>query len=299
MAMVLALMPMHAADCCKNSVAVVAYLSGSVTVRSPGSREKVTVSSLDWLSDGMTLQVGKGSQAVLILLDGRRYELGQGAEMTLTAAGAPKINGAVRELPSLPPIPKPAPIEADSAPTSGAVRIRGPAEMSDLYPKAGMVALPDKVILRFKAVGDAASYHVILRDAGGDSKWSVTTESSEVLVPSEKVEAGAHYYWNVRALRSGVVIGAGEAEFSTLSAEAALQRTKFASAFGASGSDAATLGLLAEVDLRLGLVAEACDEFSAALKQKPEDMALRRALDSARATLADGGGKPRIGGQNQ
>jgi hypothetical protein len=57
---------------------------------------------------------------------------------------------------------------------------------------------------------------------------------------------------------------------------------------GATGSDAATLALLAGIDLRLGLVAEACDEFSAALKQNPEDVTLQRALDSARARLSGG-----------
>lgn len=220
--------------------------------------------------------------------------------MILTSDGAPKTGGAVRELPSLPPIPRLASVEVNSAPTSGAVRIRGAKVMSDLYPRTGMAALPDKVILRFKPVRDAASYHVVLRDAAGDRIWSLTTESNEVPVPSGKIEAGGHYYWSVRALRSGVVIGAGEAELSTLSAEDALQRMTFANAFGASGSDAATLSLLAEVDLRLGLVAEACDEFSVALKQRPEDMALRRTLDLARAAL-DGAedGKSRIGGPNQ
>ncbi len=285
-AMALGLGPMHAADCCLNSLAVVASLSGTATVRSPGSRERVPVSSLDWLSEGTTIQVGRNSQAVLILLNGHRYELGPGAEATLSADRAPKMTGTVRELPVLPPIPKPAPIAADSAPTAGSVRIRGPREMSDLYPRVGMVAFAGKVTLRFKAVPDATSYHVVLQDSGGENVWSTTTESTEVSVPNGTTEAGAHYYWRVRAMRSGVAIGAGEAEFSTLSAANAVQRTEFAGALRANGNDPATLGLLAEVDLRLGLVAEACDEFSAALKEKPQDVGLRRGLDSAMATLA-------------
>jgi hypothetical protein len=76
------------------------------------------------------------------------------------------------------------------------------------------------------------------------------------------------------------------ADFSTLSTEDALQRMAFASALDAKSNDPAALALLADIDLRLGLLAEACDEFSAALKQKPEDVTLQRALDSARATLS-------------
>jgi hypothetical protein len=284
-AMVLALTPMYATDCCKNSVAMVAYLSGSATARSPGSHERVAISSLDWLSAGMTLEVGPRSHAVLILLNGRRYELRAGAKARLAANAAPKINGAARELPALPPIPRPAPIVSDSAPTSGAVRIRGAADMSDLYPRADVVALSDKVILRFKAVPDATSYRVALENDVGDRLLNVTTESTEVSVPSGTVKAGAHYHWGARAMRSGVAIGVGIEEFNTLSAEVALHRAEFASALSANSDDPATLALLAEVDLRLGLVAEACDEFSAALKQKPEDAALRRAFDSASASL--------------
>jgi len=287
MAMALALGPAHAEECCKNSVAVVASLSGSAAARPPGAREKAAVSALDWLSEGMTLEVGPRSQAVLILLNGQRYELGAGAKAMLSAGAAPKITGIARELTALPPIPKPAAVAADSAPTPGAPRLRGPDDISgSLYPRAGMVAVPDKVSLRFKAVPNATSYRVALESDGGDSLLNVTTESTEVSIPNGTIEAGARYYWRVRAMRSGTAIGAGMAEFTTLSAEGALQRTEFANALGANSNDPATLALLAEVDLRLGLIAEACDEFSAALQQKPQDPALLRALDLARARLA-------------
>jgi hypothetical protein len=277
--MALALAPNYAADWRRNSAAVVVSLSGSATVRSPGNPAKVAVSSLDWLSDGATLELGTGSRAVLILSNGRRFELGQGAKATLTANAAPKMTGAVRELPALPPIPKPATVVADAAPTSGAVRLRGGGDISgSLYPRAGMVALPDKLTLRYQSVPKATSYRVALESDGGDSLLNVTTDSTEVAVPPGTIRAGARYHWRVRAMRSGVATGVGMAEFTTLSAENALQRAEFASALGATDNDPATLALLAEVDLRLGLVAEACDEFGAALKQKPDDMVLRRAL---------------------
>src|SRR5580700_8928396 len=207
MAMALALGPAHAEECCKNSVAVVASLSGSATARPSGTREKASVSALDWLSEGMTLEVGPRSQAVLILLNGQRYELGAGAKATLTAGAAPKITGVARELPALPPIPKPAPIADDSTQTSASVRLRGGQDMTPhLYPRAGMVALPDKAILRFKAVPKATSYRVALLDEGGDSVLDVTTESTEVSIPNGTIEAGARYHWRVRAMFSGTAI---------------------------------------------------------------------------------------------
>jgi hypothetical protein len=279
MAMALALAPNYAADCCKNSAAVVFSLSGSATVRLPGNPTKVAVSGLDWLSDGATLEVGTGSRVVLILSNGRRFELGQGAKATLMANAAPKITGVVRELPALPPIPKPVAVVADSAPTSGAVRVRGGEAISDsLYPRAGMVALPDKVSLRFKAVPNATSYRVTLENDGGDILLNVTTESTEVAVPAGTIAAGEHYSWRVRAFSSGSEIAVGTAELTTLSAWNALQRAEFASALGAADNDPATLALLAGVDLRLGLVAEACSEFGAAVKQRPDHAAWQRAL---------------------
>ncbi len=285
MAMALALGPNYAADCCKNSAAIVASLSGSATVQSPGSPAKVAVSRMDWLSEGATVEVGTGSRAVLILSNGRRFELSQGAKAMLTANSAPKITGPVRELPALPPIPKPAAVVAEAAPTPGAPRVRGPVDISDsLYPRAGMVALPDKVSLRFKAVPNATSYRVALENDGGDSLLNVTTESTEIAVPAGTIEAGARYHWRVRAMRSGVAIGAGTAEFTTLSAENALQRAEFAGALGPTDNDPATLALLAQVDLRLGLVAEACDEFNAALQQKPDDVTLQRTLNACESS---------------
>ncbi len=281
----LVLAPLYAADCCNSSLAVVASLTGSATVQSPGSREKTAISSLDWISGGSTLEVGARSRVVLILANGARYELGAGAKATITADAAPKIVGAAKELPALPPIPKPASVLADSAPTSGAPRMRGPADISDyLYPRAGFVALANQVTLRFKAVPEAASYRVVLTNDAGDSLLNVTTESTEVPVPSGTIEAGARYVWRVRAMHSGVAIGIGMAQFTALPAENARQRVEFATAAGATSNDSSALALLAGVDLRLGLVAEACDELSAALKQTPEDAPLRRALDRCQSS---------------
>jgi hypothetical protein len=286
MAMVFLLTLMSASDSLGNLIAVVAYLSGSATVGLPGNAKKIAVSSLDWLSDGMTIEVGPHSQAVLILLNGHRYELNEGAKATLTANAEPKITGHARELPALPPVPRPAPVAVESAPTSGAVRIRGATEMSGLYPRAGTVALPDKVTLHYKAVDEATSYRVTIEDERGNSLWQFTTESTDVPVPRGIVHPGTRYYWRVTAIKAGSAMAAGMAEFTTLSAENIRQREEFASALRSKSGNSAMPGLLAEVDLHFGLIAEACDEFGAALTERPQDPVLRHALDAARALLS-------------
>ncbi|HEX5228335.1 MAG TPA: hypothetical protein VFW44_11520 [Bryobacteraceae bacterium] len=271
------------ADCCNNSIAVIAQLSGKATVRAPGARALKTAAALDWLGDGETLEVAPRSQAVLILVNGHRYELSAGATLTVAANAAPKITGTARELPALPPIPRLAAVAAESAPTSGAGALRGGGAMTGLYPRAGTLALAEKVNLRYAAVPKTESYHVSLENETGMVLLNVTTESTEVPVDSAALQAGTRYSWRVRALRSGTEIAAGTEEFTTLSAENSLRREEFASALGASPS---SLAVIADVDLRLGLISEACDEFTEALKQKPDDAVLRQALESARSTLA-------------
>jgi hypothetical protein len=264
---------MHA-ECCKDSVAIVAQLSGTATARSADSRERGAIHLFDWLGEGTTLEVGKQSRAIVILSNGLRCAFGAGSKAVVAA-----------ELPALPPIPKPSAIATESASTSGAGRIRGAEVIQQLYPRAGMAVLADKVMLRFSGIPEATSYRLAIDDSAGNHLWSATTESTEVWIPTGVLKAGERYAWQVRAMRSGVLIALGVAEFSTLPAEEALKRTAFANALSAAG-DPASVAVLAGVDLRLGLIREAIDEFSAALNQKPGDVSLQRALDSARATMA-------------
>jgi hypothetical protein len=277
-------LPMHA-ECCKDSVAIVAQLSGTATARPADSRERGAIHLFDWLGEGTTLEVGKQSRAIVILSNGHRYAFGPGSKAVLYADKEPKLSGDARELPALPPIPKPSAIATESASTSGAGRIRGAEVIQQLYPRAGMAVLADKVMLRFSGIPEATSYRLAIDDSAGNHLWSATTESAEVWIPTGVLKAGERYAWQVRAMRSGVLIALGVAEFSTLPAEEALKRTAFANALSAAG-DPASVAVLAGVDLRLGLIREAIDEFSAALNQKPGDVSLQRALDSARATMA-------------
>lgn len=156
--------------------------------------------------------------------------------------------------------------------------------MNDLYPAAGAVGLPDKAILQYKAVPQAASYRITLEDEVGKVVWNTSTAATKISVPAGTLRAGAHYYWQVRAMRAGIEIGAGTEEFNTLSAADSLKREQFAQAARATGGDTMTLALLADVDLRLGLRAEACDELSTAMKESPGDPGLKRVAQPCEPT---------------
>ena len=217
------------AQCCQNTVAVIASLSGNAQIVSSRSHQHNVAAALDWLAEGDTLELGARSQAVVILENGHRYQLEARAKITVTSGSTPKLTGFVRELLALPPIPRPASIAATSANTLGAVRIRG-GGMSDLYPRAGWLAVPDKVILKYKSVPEATSYRLTLEDEAGKSVWGTTTETTTISIPSGTLKGGAHYSWRVRALRSGIEIGSGTEEFDTLRVEDSLSREEFAKA---------------------------------------------------------------------
>ena len=273
-----------AAERGQDSVAVIAQLSGSATARTSAEGKPAAVHALDWIRSGTTVELGNGSRAVLILLNGHRWELRAGAKATVSGDAA-KVTGDARELAALPAIPRPAAVAVESAPTAGAAAIRGGETVTGLYPAGHAFALADNLKLQFDAVAKATSYRVTMEDDAGNRLLDVKSESNSVVVPSGTAQWGSRYRWEVRALGPSGVMARGGGSFATLPAEEALRREEFATAVHANGGDAEALGLLGEVDLRLGLIAEACEEFSAALAQKPGDSDLRRALESAKASL--------------
>jgi hypothetical protein len=280
------LLPAHAADCCKNSVAVVESLQGQVSARKPGTELRAVALSLEWLPAGVTLEVGAKSSATLILLNGHRYQLGAGARATITADALTDARGPVRELPPLPPIPTAAPIADASATTSGAVRLRGPNDVRSLYPREGAAALPGSPLnLSFSAVPQAATYQVVLQDEDGNQLASWQTATSQVSVAEGILKAGSRYSWRVRAVGRSGVIGEGIASFVTISEQGLQRRADFAKALRASTEDSLALALLADLDLRLGLLREAQQRFQAALRLKPGDPGIQRARDLVETAL--------------
>ena len=276
------LCPALRAACCNGTVAVVESISGKATVRSPGAKNELALSGLEWLAAGATLHVGAKSTVTLILLNGHHYELRDGARATLTADALRGATGPVRELKPLPPIPQFAAIAGGGSSTTGAVRFRGPHDVQNLYPHAGTSALPASLILRFSAVQDALAYDVTLDDEAGETLLTNRATALSLEVPKDTLKAGTKYSWHVRAFGSTGLLGEGAAEFVTISAEDLERRERFAGAISET-AEPLRLALLADVDLRLGLFAEAQAEFEAALRLKPGDAAIQSALERVAA----------------
>ena len=61
------------------------------------------VSSVDWLTEGAVLRTGEKSKALIILLNGHRFELGANARATIGPTQLWNTSGPVREMAPLPP----------------------------------------------------------------------------------------------------------------------------------------------------------------------------------------------------
>lgn len=260
--------------------AVVESISGHATIIAPGARAKVAISSYDLLIAGTTIEVGAGSRLTLFFWNGRHYELGAGAKSTVASDTLTHMAGPVRQLESLPPISKPAPIAKNSATGFAAPSIRGP-KIQNLSPRNGVAELPDAVTLSFTSLTEASIYNILLEDDNEIALLNLKTTSPNLAVPPGTLKPGSSYHWRVRTVDAIGTVTQGSADFVTLPAEAIDQRAAFAKAVKLSPENAAALALMGDVDLRLGLIREAQDELSAALKLNPEDAGVRRALDRA------------------
>ena len=225
----------------------------------------------------------------LILLNGRTYQLDGGARATVGADALTAVNRQVREMNRLPPIPKFVPLADTAVNVSGATPIRGVAHMKDLFPQH-VRAIASHVRLSFAALPNVANYSVTLEDEDGNTLFRVTTPATTVEVPSDILGPGSRYSWSVRAFGLSGVLAEGTAEFVTMSKDDFDRRSAFAKATNPDDR-AMQLALLADVDQQLGLLAEARDEFEAALELRPSDPALQHAFAEAKAALAAAGGK--------
>lgn len=269
------------------AVAVVSSLSGTASVAEvPGAKKAVR--PFDWLPTGAVIEVDSGSRLTLALCNGNRYELGEGTKATLIATGVKADSGEVRPLDPFPPIPRAAAIAGEAKPgeRSGAIRVRDQENrIRNLYPRGDGATLPESTVLRFSPAPGASRYRVELEDETGRTIFDAETQATSVGVPAGIVKPGSRYFWKVRTLdRMGAAVR-GESAFGTLSAEDIGRRAAVKAVLEDKG-DAPSLALLAEIDRRLGLLAEAREEFRAALAKSPGDDAIRRALGEIEQRLA-------------
>ncbi len=258
-------------------VAIVYSLAGEASLAAPHAARR-PLRLFDRLGAGTTVQVGPGARLALAFVTGRRYELGERSRVTLGAKDLATRSGPVRALPRVPPLPRISPIAAKDRPgaKAGAVRIRAES-LTDLYPDRGATALAEKTVLRFQPVAATRGYRIEVQDDRGRSVFATETADSTVRLPAGILQPGRRYRWWVSTVERAGPVARGEAELVTLPQRTAEAREALRQAVEAA-ADGSLLALLAEVDRSLGLLAEAREEFRAALQESPGDTTLAETL---------------------
>jgi hypothetical protein len=263
-------------------VAIIYELEGEALRQGPGSSPQ-PVELLDRLAAGTSVELAAGSRLALAFVTGRRYEISGPARATLGKGDLAARSGGVRALPSVPPLPRLAPIAETDRPglRAGAVRIRA-ERMTGLYPHGGAAVLPGEIRLRFQPVTGAARYRVEVQDEHGrtvfreDGESSVVPMGPTVKLPAGTLHAGASYRWTVRTLDRPGAVARGAAGLVVLDEETARRREETRKVLASEGPGA--LPLLAAIDAGLGLWLEAREALTAALDAAPGEPALQEAL---------------------
>ena len=266
----------------QSSAALVSDLTGSASIQST-TPKAVPVERFDAIAVGVVIEVGPDSRVTLVLAGGKRFELGPRARATIAVDRLTSLSGPITQLTSLPPLPRIAALDA-SRPKGppGGIRLRGP-RISGLSP-FDAVTLAPHTRLRFAPVAGAGKYGIEIEDDSGRRVFGVETTDSEVLVPGGVLEPGVAYQWTVRTLNLSGATARGTGQFRTLSSEDERDREALRRSLDAEGG-ARALALLAAVDQRLGLYAEALDGFREALRRTPDDMAIAQAVRSLEGLL--------------
>ena len=258
-------------------VAIVSALDGKMWAQSKPTRRSLAL--YDWLPAGMVIDLDEKARAVIIMMDGRRYELGGGSRVQLTASSATIVRGPVKEAAPVPGLVALAPIAGRAPTVSGAVRLRA-RNIPKLNPCNTVVTLRDATVLRFEPIAGASQFAVEVQTEDGRRVFAQTIDRPPLAVPAGVLSGGVEYFWTVRLIGDGPP-ARSEGRFRTLDAEAEAARI----ALGRS-SDTADSGLLGGIDFHLGVLNEAIEELSAAAERNPDNVAAREAADRARAALA-------------
>jgi hypothetical protein len=257
--------------------AIIYGLTGEAFRIDPGQQRR-PVSLFDRLPAGAVLEVGPDARLALAFATGRRWELEAGARVTLGPADLATRSGDVRQLPTVPTLPRLLPIRERDHPGShaGAVRIRG-ERIAGLYPRHGAKALAGETVLRFEPVAGAPRYRIEIQDSQGATVFRTDVEAPPVQVPAGSLHPGGTYRWTVRTLDRPGAIARGDAELVLLSEDTARAREKARQILASEGLG--SLPLLAEIDSGFGLWAEAREDLRNALAGGSGDPALRNALE--------------------
>jgi hypothetical protein len=110
----------------REPVAIIYHISGEALWTVPG-RSPEPLRLFDRLPAAAALELAPGSRLAIAFVTGKRYEISGPARATLGKGDLAVKSGVVRPLPSVPPLPRLAPIAESEkpGPAAGAIRIRG------------------------------------------------------------------------------------------------------------------------------------------------------------------------------
>lgn len=264
----------------EGKVAIVCFLQGKATVRTPGQGERKDLGLFDWINSGASVETGAGARLVIAFSNGSRYEIGEDARVVVEKDGCISQNGSVKKLAAVPVMPKMVSLTADIKLGSrlGGIRLRSSKRtISNLYPNEGDAVLADQAVLSFDPLTGIEKYRVEIEDEQGRDLLSVETSIPRVVVSPGIITPGTRYYWQVRALEKNEPATVSYAAFATATDEEAEWRNSFKAQVGPS-RDVANLLLLARIEMAIGLRRESCETLSEALALFPDNEKIREAM---------------------
>jgi hypothetical protein len=253
-----------------DSAGLVCLIEGRVGVVVPDRRGPEPATVLDQLPVGAEIRVDRYSRAIIVLFDGRRYELTSGTVAVVAADGPSVVRGEARLLGTLPVIAGMVSIDptANFGIDTAAGRVRSGeeelADIMDLDPPTGGVVEADSTQLRFNPIDGDSRHRIVIDGPDGRACFVRSADTAEVLVPPGTLTSGTEYHWSVFAVHGEQVRHRVGAVFRTLDLESAQRRNRVADEV-ATVNTADSFLLLAAVDMSLGLRRESCDDLRRAL----------------------------------
>lgn len=197
-------------------IAIVYGLEGAgVTVEKAGGLDRRSVSRFDWLAAGTTLRVGKRARAWVALNSGRRFELREGATLTLAADGTPDPKGQVVSLPPVPPLPR----FSRQARSPGSEGFGDPvrnAEKPALHPSGSESSVAHETVLRFPWPAGRKDVSVSVENERGEVLFQVPASRDRAPVPAGVLKHGRTYWWSVTNGSGQQLEAYGQAKFHTV-----------------------------------------------------------------------------------
>jgi hypothetical protein len=269
------------------AVALVTLVKGQATETGSAAGER-ELTLLERLEPGQMVSTGELSQVVITYFDGRRFRLLAETRARVGRDEPEVIQGELVALSPVAAVPSLGVIERNEVPGKAiaASRLRQdpPADQVGLVPADNELVHAGYCTLRFSLLPGVKRYQVTIEDERLAQIMEVTSDTGEIQLAPDLLQAGAEYYWEVCSLRGRRACRG--AVFRTLPADQAALRAELAAQARDSG-ETDLLVLLAELDRRLGLHRQACEGLDTSLRSGVDQRPILDALHRFDCTQAE------------